>query len=187
MTAHRNQFTLPKIESEKECSPGTSQVPEPLTRQLDVVKRDRFELLSAYLDGEVTPEERRLVLQWLEEDPTTQCLYQRLLHLRNSFHVLCQSSWSANAADATAQKVVDRLNHRFSLTCMAGFAALAVAVVGTLSGAIGGRPFGGLLQTAGGYPSDAPLEIALDQPVIPIPKTAVGSQPQPKLMDAELY
>jgi hypothetical protein len=51
-------------------------------RDLDVTKRDRFELLSAYLDGEVSPEERRLVTTWLADDPETQCLYQRLLHLR---------------------------------------------------------------------------------------------------------
>ncbi|MGB3136401.1 MAG: zf-HC2 domain-containing protein, partial [Nodosilinea sp.] len=35
---------------------------------LDATKRDRFELLSAYLDGEVTPEERQQVLFWIQHE-----------------------------------------------------------------------------------------------------------------------
>ena len=31
-------------------------------QDIDVTKRDRFELLSAYVDGELPPEERRMVL-----------------------------------------------------------------------------------------------------------------------------
>ncbi|MFG6104581.1 hypothetical protein U2F10_20115 [Leptothoe sp. EHU-05/26/07-4] len=44
----------------------------------------RFELLSAYLDDEVTAEERKLVAQWLMDDPNTQQMYQRLLMLRQA-------------------------------------------------------------------------------------------------------
>uniref|UniRef100_A0ACD5GTL5 Anti-sigma factor family protein n=1 Tax=Desertifilum tharense IPPAS B-1220 TaxID=1781255 RepID=A0ACD5GTL5_9CYAN len=36
---------------------------------LDMLKRDRFELLSAYLDGEVTASERQQVENWLDTDP----------------------------------------------------------------------------------------------------------------------
>jgi anti-sigma factor RsiW len=152
-------------------------------RDLDVVKRDRFELLSAYLDGEVTPDERRLVDRWLREDDAAQCLYHRLLHLREGFHGLCQSSWSPPPADETAQGVINRLNHRFNLTCMAGFAAAAIAVVGTLSGAIAGRHWGqGFLQARlSEEPADttmaptAPLHIALDQPAITIPGQAAAA------------
>ena len=44
----------------------------------------RFELLSAYIDNEVTPEERQLVAHWLMHDSTTQQMYQRLLRLRQA-------------------------------------------------------------------------------------------------------
>lgn len=44
----------------------------------------RFELLSAYLDNEVTSEERQLVAQWLRDDPKIQQMYQRLLMLRQA-------------------------------------------------------------------------------------------------------
>jgi len=35
---------------------------------MDMEKRDCFELLSAYLDGEVTATERRQVEEWLSTD-----------------------------------------------------------------------------------------------------------------------
>ena len=44
----------------------------------------RFELLSAYIDDEVTPEERQLVAHWLMHDSNTQQMYQRLLRLRQA-------------------------------------------------------------------------------------------------------
>lgn len=138
-------------------------------QDLDVLKRDRFELLSAYLDGEVTPEERRLVRQWLEEDPGTQCLYERLLQLRTGFHSLYPASWASENADRTAEAVVSCLDNRLRLTCMAGVVAVVVGLVGTLSGSIGFRPVGSFSQAP--VPHEAPLEIALDQPVIAIPES----------------
>ena len=54
----------------------------PCCHDLDATKRDRFELLSAYLDGEVTSEERQQVLCWLQHDENSRCLYNRLLALR---------------------------------------------------------------------------------------------------------
>jgi len=43
---------------------------------MDMLKRDRFELLSAYLDGEVTAAQRQQVEDWLGNDPEVQ-LYAR--------------------------------------------------------------------------------------------------------------
>lgn len=136
-------------------------------RDLDVTKRDRFELLSAYLDGEVTPEERRLVTTWLDEDPETQCLYQRLLHLRQGLRGIYHER-SATNPQATAQAVVTKLNRRLRLTYMAGMTAAAVAVLGVFSGALN-NPFGrtSVMQSS---TSQESLKIALDQPPITIPK-----------------
>jgi ferric-dicitrate binding protein FerR (iron transport regulator) len=150
-------------------------------RDLDVTKRDRFELLSAYLDGEVSPSERRLVMTWLADDPETQCLYRRLLHLRQGFQGICHTSWQVDTDQRTAATVIRRINHRFRLTCMAGLTAAAVAVVGVFSGALH-DPMGRLggLQTSnpGNHPHDS-LEIALDQPPIMIPKPAVVTDMNP--------
>ena len=47
-------------------------------------EEERFELLSAYLDDEVTAEERQQVAQWLMDEPHTLQMYQRLLMLRQA-------------------------------------------------------------------------------------------------------
>jgi anti-sigma factor RsiW len=140
-------------------------------RDLDVTKRDRFELLSAYLDGEVSPEERRLVMTWLAEDPETQCLYQRLLQLRQGFQSLRPEQWQSDTAHKTANAVISKLNQRLKLSCMAGMTAAAVAVIGIFSGALN-NPMGrvGIAQSP---TSQESLKIALDQPPITIPKPAI--------------
>ncbi|MGF1459959.1 MAG: anti-sigma factor family protein [Leptolyngbyaceae cyanobacterium] len=143
-------------------------------RDLDATKRDRFELLSAYLDGEVSPEERRLVSIWLDQDPETQCLYRRLLQLRQGFQKLPYEQWQVADTCETAQQVFRKLNRRLRMSYMAGMTAAAVVVVGIFSGALHPieRISGG---TTAATPSEDNLEIALDQSPIAIPKPATTS------------
>jgi len=146
-------------------------------RDLDVTKRDRFELLSAYLDGEVSPEERRLVTHWLADDPETQCLYQRLLRLRRGFQGLCHEPRQSESSQPAASAVIGRLNQRLKLTCMAGMTAAAFAVIGVFSGAIN-YPMSRIGVVQSTMPGEN-LEIALDQPPIAIPKPAVLTEVTP--------
>jgi len=140
---------------------------EPI-QELDVIKRDRFELLSAYLDGEVSPDERHLVNTWLSSDPSAKCLYQRLLHLRQGF----QTSMPPTARDceATIQGVFHCLNRRLRLTCMASVGVVVLGILGGLSDAWAPR-LGGVAAMVG-LPgaSSGDLQITLDQPAIAIPK-----------------
>lgn len=151
-------------------------------RDLDATKRDRFELLSAYLDGEVSPDERRLVATWLDEDPEAQCLYRRLLQLRQGFQRLnSKSQVDYHSCDA-ADQIMRKLNRRLRMTCMAGMTAAAVAVISVFSGALNPlERFGGATMSASGSSEDS-LEIALDQPPIAIPKPVMTKQALP--MDA---
>ncbi|MEO1093631.1 MAG: zf-HC2 domain-containing protein [Cyanobacteria bacterium J06638_28] len=154
-------------------------------RELDVTKRDRFELLSAYLDGEVSPEERRLVTTWLAEDDTTQCLYRRLLSLRQGLQHLHTSEWKADTGSTTAKAVIRELNYRFRFTCMASLTAAAVGVVAVFSGALN-QPIGRFANEPFLQPpaQQDNLEIALDQPVISIPRA--GETPDSVPMDSVL-
>jgi anti-sigma factor RsiW len=51
-------------------------------------QRDRFELLNAYLDGEVTAVQRRQIDDWLTTDFEVQCLYARALELRQKWQIM---------------------------------------------------------------------------------------------------
>lgn len=55
---------------------------------MDMHERDRFELLNAYLDGEVTAAERRQIEDWLTTDFAAQCLYARALELRQKWQLM---------------------------------------------------------------------------------------------------
>ena len=78
---------------------------------LDNLKRDRFELLSAYIDGEVTVSERRQVEQWLETDQNMRCLYSRLLKLRQGLRTMAVPA-SETSVEQTIESVYRKANRR---------------------------------------------------------------------------
>lgn len=145
--------------------PEASASSSALCHDLDVTKRDRFELLSAYLDGEVTPEERRMVLSWISNDPKTKCLYRRLVGLREGFREgnYCQH----NDADVLAAQVFECLNHRMRMVGMAGLGVFVLGILSVLSGSMGTYQAGWRWASP---PPPESLSIALDQPAFPIPK-----------------
>jgi negative regulator of sigma E activity len=144
---------------------------------------DRFELLSAYLDGEVTAAERKQVEQWLDADESVKCLYARLLRLRQGVKTMPIPA-PAQSSDVTFKKVWQRLSYRYQLGWMFGGAAVVVCVLGTVSSLIPGNT--SKLQFAQQKIEPiatfqekpvpvSPLMVALNNPVIEIPKTAVAS------------
>lgn len=146
-------------------------------RDLDATKRDRFELLSAYLDGEVTPEERQLIQGWLTTDPAVKGLYQRLLHLRQGFQTLpCQ----ADDTESVLSQVVCALNRRLRLACMASTGVCILGALGMLSGVF--SPRYSLMQWATvpaetGESSYGTLQVSLDEPVFALP-SGIQAVPQ---------
>lgn len=106
---------------------------------IDTLNNDRFELLSAYIDHEVSVEERKQVEQWLANDPEFYTLYQRLLTLQRS----CQSipTPSPAAVEQTLDRVLERIDTRRRLPLWSTLAAAAVAgTVGAIAGAWNGGP-----------------------------------------------
>lgn len=133
---------------------------------LDATKRDRFELLSAYLDGEVTPEERQQVLRWIQHDDGARRLYNRLLALRQG--IRSQSAPPDCSAEATLVGVFQCLNHRLKLATMASAGVAAIGVINLLSGTGIGTPSWQMATVA----QPEALEIALDKPAFPIPEAS---------------
>ncbi|WP_017655500.1 anti-sigma factor family protein [Fortiea contorta] len=158
------------------------------TGAMDMVKRDRFELLSAYLDGEVTAAERKQVEAWLAHDPLVQCLYARLLKLRQGLQTLPVPT--QQPVETTVQQVMVRINRRSRLAWVLGGAAVAACVIGSVTGIIPSGDSKTLQlaqqrlepkQTTPVVPAIqvSPLMVALNNPVIEIPKAAVASPEKP--------
>jgi anti-sigma factor RsiW len=151
------------------------------------IPRDRFELLSAYMDGEVTAAERKQVEAWLATDASVQKLHSRLLALRDGFQSMPVPA-SATNHQATIDGVLARIDRRPKLRLLWGGVALAAGLVGAVSLLLGGE---GAFQTA--KQTDAPavtetrpprqeaILIALDKPVVTIPKVAVAAPPSETL------
>jgi hypothetical protein len=132
---------------------------------MDMLKRDRFELLSAYLDGEVTAAERREVETWLEHDPETQRLYERLLNLRQGIGMLPVPT--QEPVEETIQKVYQRIHRRSQRRALVwGGSAIAAVFVG----AIATLPNSPIAQIARISNKIEPLMVALNDPVVEIPK-----------------
>ncbi len=103
--------------------------------ELDAMQRDRFELLSAYLDGEVTATERQQVENWLESDPEVQCLYKRLLKLRQGMQSLSlqpskQSPYSPEQpTEQSVKRILQHLNRKPRRSLMYGGATAAALCI----------------------------------------------------------
>jgi hypothetical protein len=158
-----------------------------LTGDINMMKRDglrpamgdRFELLSAYLDGEVTAAERRQVEDLLANDKSVQALYHRLLKLRQGLRVMPIPD--SQPVEVTVQRVLTRLRRRSRLAMAFGGTALAACALGALSGFFGGENSQMLqmaqtsekqVQPEAVKTDDTTLKVALNNPVIPIPKVA---------------
>ncbi len=146
-------------------------------KEMDSLQRDRFELLSAFIDGEVTAAERRQVQELLATDPQMQRLHSRLLKLRQGVQKL-PVPVPETTAQETVQQVFSKIDHRRTRrTFVWGGAALAAVFVSALSGIFpGSQSFvPQLAQSTKQEAAPEPLMIAVNRPVIEIPKAAVSS------------
>jgi hypothetical protein len=136
-------------------------------------QRDRFELLSAYLDGEVTASERRQVESWLATDPKTQCLYSRLLTLRQGLQNLPIAK-SEQSVEQFVDQVTARLD-RQPRRWMWGGLAVAAMLVGAIFTAVPQDRYAPSIADSLDSSEEVPssgLMIALNHPPIAIPNTA---------------
>lgn len=148
----------------------------PFLNTMEPMNRDRFELLSAYLDGEVSPDERCQVEAWLESDPQLQSLRDRLLRLRHNLSSMPMPE-PAQSADVLASRVFSTIERRNKRRWAWGGTAIAAAMIGAVSFIIPGTldPAPQLVRVTETEPSaldvpDDALMIALDRPIVDIPE-----------------
>jgi len=132
--------------------------------------RERFELLSAYLDGEVTADERKLVQHWLDTDPKFQLLHRRMLELRQGLQKMPvpASSQSAEQLSATVFKKIDQRQRQRKALLWGGpaIAALFLGLFTTIIPKTGFNPF--QPEFAQNQGDSEPLQIALNRPTVPL-------------------
>ena len=145
---------------------------------MDNFGRDRFELLSAYLDGEVTATESQQVQQWLKEDLKVRQLYYRLLSLRQGMQQLPTPTpqQSPQQLSAAVFERLDQRQQRKRGVLWGGAIAATALVVGSISGLIKGNSS---FQFADNSPESnaEQLVIALNRPAVTIPSAAVAPNP----------
>lgn len=128
----------------------------------------KFDLISAYIDNEVTPEERDEVQHWLDTDPEVKKLYLRLRGIATHLQQIPVpvSASADRLAERVFQKVDRGRRRRAFLFGGAVFAAMTLAVVSH-----------GLFGREAKF-ADRPIEvtresdslmIALNQPIVEIP------------------
>ncbi len=191
------------LQVNKDLLDGNTMHTNETAGNMDMVKRDRFELLSAYLDGEVTAAERKQVEEWLANDASVKLLYARLLKLRQGVRTLPVPQ-PQQPIEETVKQVMDSLRRRSRLAWVYGGAAVAACVISAVSFLL---PEGDLrvpklaqkpsIEPTQQTPSPvaaSPLMVAVNTPVFPIPKTAEASPenpvepvaPQPEKTEQEL-
>jgi negative regulator of sigma E activity len=175
MTPEFDSLRNPQSHSLEDSSSGNWETSNSPLGTLDMQKRDRFELLSAYLDGEVTAAERRQVQEWLATDPQVQCLYNRLLKVRQALRAIPVPA--SEPVDQTVDQVFAKLDRRPKRMFVWGGAAIAAIFVGALATMLpGNHPFSPqFAQSPKPKESGETLTIALNKPLLNIPSTAAAS------------
>lgn len=149
--------------------------------ELNARQEEQFELLSAYLDNEVTVAERKQVEAWLATDPEFQQLYNQMLKLQRSFNHLPLPAQAQQPVEQTVQQVMKRLDRRphVMLVWTGIGAAAAAAFVGVFAGVLNGVPQ--LNHTAPAniqaQPTYSVPQLSLDRPPIEIKPADVLGQP----------
>ena len=132
-------------------------------------EQNRFELLSAYIDGEATAKERQQVQEWLDNDPKFQLLYRRMQQLRSGIKQMptpVPSQSPEQLSQAVFQKIDQRKRHRNRWVTGGGaIAALFVGGVAIVLPKLGiNTPMTQFAQN-----KSEPLEIAINRPTVKIP------------------
>jgi anti-sigma factor RsiW len=139
----------------------------------DDEEAQRFDLISAYIDNEVTVEERKQIQHWLDTDAEIKTLYQKLLGLQTNLkQIPVPVTVAADQLAAQVFQEVDRhRRHKFYVYGGAFLTAMAV-VIGSY--VISGRndPMSQMANSTINVTQESEhLMIALNHPIVEIPET----------------
>lgn len=143
---------------------------------------ERFELLSAYIDGEVTETEEQLVEQWLSDDVDFRRLYQQQMKLRQLLIDLPVPVAANSSAKKETEVMIDRVFAEIDKRSqrrkwkLAGIGISVAAVVGVFGSMFTFNSSPQFSPVANSVKSPAPVAeepvlIAMEEPLVPLPKS----------------
>lgn len=146
------------------------------------IPQERFELLSAYIDGEVTNTEEQMVEQWLSDDIDFRRLYQQQLKLRQLLVDLPVPVAVNSSVKAETNVMIDRVFAEIDKRSqrrkwkLAGFGVSVAAVVGIFGSMFTFNSSPQFSPVANSIKNPAitveePVLIAMEEPLVPVPKS----------------
>jgi anti-sigma factor RsiW len=138
---------------------------------------DYFELLSAYIDGELAPAERDRVAEWLDSKPEIKTTYLQLLKLQTQMQKIpTPSSISVDTVSAEVFERLDR-NRRKKRCYLWGGGAIVATLLATISSIVPSvnSPEFRLVNSTPNFAQPVMVAVAVNKPAVKIPKAAVSS------------
>ena len=146
------------------------------------IPQERFELLSAYIDGEVTNTEEQMVEQWLSDDVDFRRLYHQQIKLRQLLVDLPVPVAANSSIRAETNLIIDRVFAEIDKRSqrrkwkLAGFGVSVAAVVGILGSMFTFNSSPQFSPVANSIKNPAitieePVLIAMEEPLVPVPKS----------------
>ena len=146
------------------------------------IPQERFELLSAYIDGEVTNTEEQMVEQWLSDDVDFRRLYHQQIKLRQLLVDLPVPVAANSSVKAETNVMIDRVFAEIDKRSqrrkwkLAGFGVSVAAVVGifgsmfTFNSSPQFSPVANRIKNPT-TTVEEPVLIAMEEPLVPVPKS----------------
>lgn len=141
---------------------------QPCQGALLKMKIDDFDLISAYFDGEVTPNERRQAEELLAKDTEAQRAYQQMLGIKEGINSMPVVAIKSNI---TVDQILAKVEKRNQYSLIKKGVAVAAICLTALSGVIFGKQLMSpqLAQSPEPVPLTADgLMVALNEPVVEI-------------------
>ena len=146
------------------------------------IPQERFELLSAYIDGEVTNTEEQMVEQWLSDDVDFRRLYHQQIKLRQLLVDLPVPVAANSSVKAETNVMIDRVFAEIDKRSqrrkwkLAGFGVSVAAVVGILGSMFTFNSSPQFSPVANSIKNPAitveePVLIAMEEPLVPVPQS----------------
>lgn len=147
-----------------------------------MIPEERFELLSAYIDGEVTEAEEQLVEQWMSDDADFRHVYHQQLKLRQALIDLpvpvAVNSSVKRDTDVMINRVMAEIDKRSQRRKwkLAGIGISVAAVVGVFGSlfTLNTNPQFSPVSNSIKSPAqvkEEPILIAMEEPLVPLPKS----------------